>query len=1414
MFSPALNPGPAPPVRNTRRRQRPTSNENTLAQPKTKRMRSSYDDTSFAAPESSPEMDEVKSNRVATLTRRESPKELAGSKREIAVRGKKPKAGDRSSKGDGSVVLTTNDTYTVSKLPALPDHIRTDISAIFGCFKWANGNWTARQHGAIYSDNGYALALTHSHAFVWQYAINIPSPETFTFALPQTSKHASDPLPLGSLVSASASTSEPGLVVVFPSSGKITYWDTISSAATLDLIKVKSNGVSSLIPGMMAGETVSQILNAESAGFVLTFSTGRLAYLRVRDGHGRPNISIQFLRGSSGPLAGGIFGSLRNVLSSSAWRGDIAAVRAGPQEHVGERNVVVATGKGRLQLWNLQRDGQNYLRSEAEGRESIVMAIKKAEPSLGDMLLETFEVLDLTFTPKSMIDDIDAPGAHLLLLTSLTSRRSSYYTLVNVVLNKDQLLVGNVRLLKSYTTPVNVHAISKPRLYLPEPGLVAYAVFDRAVVVLSMAKRPELPELQLRSEAHILPPSFEDVVDFRDDPNVEIVGSGMEEPQGQPHGIEEAKARKYKAKHPAAVLLVRGGGVLRVAATDIDKLASSKAQQVTAKSKLEQAVFFGTMAQNPLSFTGRAELQFTPEEVGAAALELSMDILKSKTPYIPSVPASIEQNLRKRSAALHDLAKHLKVTGVALDRVTRWKLLWDAEKMAAATIIWKNYDARVREQPEGQKRGLFTDLVEHIHEDYKSNPVAEEGELDRVRHYFINDIHDLQLAIPWSWQIIKYSYQDGSKNHATVLETLSQANDVAIGALGGAFDFRTANMDLYGLENEVLRYGILEDGYDGLPEFWTSTYYIAESTRKQADLCDMLLREFWDKPAGENYPEPHVIEKIRLENPTLIDMAIRTNNERIRWVSAQDDPQLQLQAGQLQALQLKSEDKQIQSLADTLDLPDEAMNLAEKHGILSTLASVLMFEVGITADKLRLPGLSQDDFDDLGLRMQALTNRMDKYFAKFGATWANALYEFFVERGLMRQMLDEYQNHREFLTGFLREKPEYAKIGWIHEITREKDYDEAAEMLLNLGLEREQDVWSKKVELSLGKLARIAGQKRSQGNDDAHIVRANQELGLIRIQDQIFQFIYPSIATAIDDKAEVQLALEIHGNKNLKQQVFVSLLEEAMAHLVKHEAMNALTLIDLLTLMGDNSKPLEDDALSYEKYYLALEASRLGISDKEERQLIQRVIWRRCFLRDDWSEVNNTESKDDQQVSEHLRTTALYWTLRTCFKNRIFDKDPTMSPLSPQEVLGACTDELDSRFVRSDASIRERFMGDMQSEDDALKPYINTCRLEKWHQGALDLARQDFRDEVEQETNEGGDMKMAAAALEDMEKSVADNERERAEGFLLSKPRTRAKRPVVKFEGRRSGSGSARSGSGSRSRSRAGEEFRSSVKLY
>lgn len=1156
---------------------------------------------------------------------------------------------------------------------------------------------------------------------------------------------------------------------------------------------------------MFSGEAVIQILNAESAGFILAFSTGRIAYMSVRDGQGRPAISVQFLRGSTRPANSGIFGSIRSVLSTSGLRGDIAAVRAGRLEKVGERNVVVATAKGKIQSWNIHRGGHSSLNAETDAREAIVVAIKETVPALNSLLLESFEILDFTYTPKPAVDPQlngqDDQGVNLLLLASLTDRHNSHYSLVEVVLKRDEFIIGNVRPISSYTTPVARTAISKPRIYLPNPALVAYIVFDRAVVVVSMAKQPVSPDSQLRSESHLLPQTFEDVIDFREDMNVEIIGSGMEEPHGQPPGMEESKSRRYRAKYPAVVLLVRGGGVVRVAATDITKLTSSNAQQVTAKSKLEQAVFFGNVERNPLSFAVRPELQFPTEEVGAAALELSLDILKSRTPYIASVPASIDQNLRKRSAALRDLAHHLNSTGVALDRVTRWKLLWDAEKMAAATLIWKRYDARIKEKPVGQKRGLLAELVEFIHEDYKTEPVSEAGELDRVRHWFINDVWNLEVAVPWAFQVIKYTYQDGQKDHGFVFEILSEANDLVLGALDGAFDFRTRNLELYGLQSEKLEHGILAAGYEGLPDIWTSTIYIVENARKQAELAGLLVKEYWDKPEREGQPNVFLVNKVRQEHSTLIDVAIRTSKERIRWDLVQESPQWQIEGEQIKIAQSAAQDDQLTILATDLGLPDEAINLTEKHEILSTLASILLYELNGSASKLRDTTLPAEETSYWVKRSEILHTRVKHLFNKFGTRWATALYEYEINLGSMSDLLDEYPEQREYLAAFLRSRAEYVKVAWIHEITRERDFDQAAKTLLDLGLQREQDMWSKKIELSMGKLARLAGRDYSQANGilipdgrNSDLVATDNQLALIKIQNQVYDYVLTSIDAAIDEKAELQLALEAHANKLVaRQPTFMRLLEENMAHLIKHEAMDALTLVDLLTLMGDGGRTEEDDQLFRgQQFYLALQASRYGFLSTDEQLLTQRVIWRRCMLRDDWVEVNNTSLKDDEQVKEQSRKTALYLTFRACLKNRessclleilyrmltvggLFDKNSTVRPISPHDVLGACRDELDHRFTRLDASIREMIMKAMQVEDEKLKPYIEKARLDKWYESILDLAKEDSEKELTEETNSGASMKDVENQLAEVERGIAEGERRKAESLLHSKPRYKPK---------------------------------------
>lgn len=107
MFSPAIHEGgPAKGTRSNRRRQRPL-NSDSLEQPKAKRQRVPLTETTFVNPDGPPEMYEVKSDKVnrSGMKRDGIENFTAATRKELSVRSKKPKAGERVSKGDGSTVL-------------------------------------------------------------------------------------------------------------------------------------------------------------------------------------------------------------------------------------------------------------------------------------------------------------------------------------------------------------------------------------------------------------------------------------------------------------------------------------------------------------------------------------------------------------------------------------------------------------------------------------------------------------------------------------------------------------------------------------------------------------------------------------------------------------------------------------------------------------------------------------------------------------------------------------------------------------------------------------------------------------------------------------------------------------------------------------------------------------------------------------------------------------------------------------------------------------------------------------------------------------------------------------------------------------------------------------------------------------
>ena len=109
MFSPSLNEGgPAKGTRSSRRRQRPLSSDASVQQPKAKRQRVPLSEATFVNPDAPPEMFEVKPDNIDVLGRkRDGVEAITAPRKELSVRSKKPKAGERAGKGDGSVTLVS-----------------------------------------------------------------------------------------------------------------------------------------------------------------------------------------------------------------------------------------------------------------------------------------------------------------------------------------------------------------------------------------------------------------------------------------------------------------------------------------------------------------------------------------------------------------------------------------------------------------------------------------------------------------------------------------------------------------------------------------------------------------------------------------------------------------------------------------------------------------------------------------------------------------------------------------------------------------------------------------------------------------------------------------------------------------------------------------------------------------------------------------------------------------------------------------------------------------------------------------------------------------------------------------------------------------------------------------------------------
>ncbi|KAL1584551.1 hypothetical protein WHR41_07019 [Cladosporium halotolerans] len=1288
-------------VRNPRRRQR---NDSDGARTAPRRKRSKISQDAFVSRGDSEDAtpgETIAINGHAHGGPVKSARKLSGAFRDatplvdtdLVVRGGKKNTVKRATRGDGAQLLTQNINYSVKSLPSTPRALKRA---------------GVEFRGSLSTHTGQALAVTRETAYVWEYGSHAPVTNPRIFDLPFPAKE-SEPVPFGALVT-SGMTTDIGLLLISATTGQVVFHESIERAASMGLFQERRPGVEGTLGHIFSGENVSNITSADSAGFIITFSSGRIAQLTLRDIQGKPRIDAQFLRESTQEKSSWS-ATFKGLLGAGAWKLDVAAVHTRSLGPRGQMQVIAATENGVCKIWNLDWSGRAEHRGNIDFREEFFRELKATQSPETHGYTEPIALMDFAIVESAQASQdqevwtvgTDKPIDLLVLVRTGPVDLQQYFLV-------ETSLVGSrpeVRQVIAITTRQGSSTTSSvPKLLLPKPEHTAYVVFDDAIILAATAQSASDPEAQLHDASYIQPETFEDVVYLRKNKDLAFLG---------------AVAEDAKSGQAACVAFVQGAGLVKFSAHDAGQ--SMERSQISVKSKIEQAVFYGMLQDNILDLARHDPKPDSMEEIETAALAISGEILRSETPFIPTLPTSIEANLSRRAQALNALATHLRQTYPPLSRVTMWRLLWDAEKIAAAQHLWQDFEKHLAmATSKGKKKTTLLHEISQFVQDLAPLDLPDEaGPDDRVRAMFVSRISYIEKFMVWSHLIVASVKAERQTTQEDLLRLLSEADDVWLGILETVYQFRTDNAQLYNIHPIKFAEGVLINAkdYEDVDEFWTSSDSMLKEILKMTALARVSAEEVYE--TAETETSAAFAKRIATENPRFVDLICLVYQERINWTRSRGGQRFEEKADQLTVAYEQERHDQIRSLSG-IGQTNAAMVLAEKYRDMNTLTEIIVAESQYLLETSHTALAEEKTF--IETELEEMNARVGRYFNRFGDEWADAFFNQGFSSSQAGHMLQQSQAFwGEFLDRYLRADPARAKICWINDILRSDDYQHAGHALTEAATQQEDRLWSKKVELSLAKLSMLAAEEDQGQNGNAEASRSGKmlesELKVVDIQEKLYRHILPEVLHALDQRAEIELALERFGQRSKSLAMLHRLLEASLAKLLPHQTLELEELIDILTLMDEVQTSNPDTTINGEEYFWALSALNAAapaLSTARFEMLLQ-LIWKRAFLTSDWTAINKSSSKrSGADVEDLLVETAAYRTLYLGTKSGLFDtsKDGNhIRALSPSECLGAACNaaELVHRFG---SDLAEPIAHDNRVQDEKLDQFVSRCRINAW----------------------------------------------------------------------------------------------------
>jgi nuclear pore complex protein Nup133 len=1042
-----------------------------------------------------------------------------------------------------------------------------------------------------------------------------------------------------------------GLVLVYPDSGKITYWENIDSAESLKLFSRGRQGVEGTLK-VSSSEHVVEIVDTETAGVVLLTNSGRLAHITLQDAYGNPHITVSSLAGGG---KGGFFGDLVTVFQSG-WRNRISTVRS--------RQVT----KGRVEIMALQEDGVFKVWETIEGRQPNFVGDYEFSQMVRDSLEELgivqpdqkFGMKFLSFAQvRGISQEVlnDAFALHCIIVAQIDISAKSRLVVLEAMITSSRQSIYRI-------LPITVHNPSKAddstRLLFAGSDETIFIIQGLSVVVVSWPRPTDMVEdgpVQLVKY-------FQDSIRLRDHNSNQILAVSTE---------EYSHPGTHSRRTPSGMLLfTRSSGILKITPTAYNP----KTHSPTAESKLEQKVFFGPVS-NVLDLDDLTSFSFTTEEIEAAALRVSDNILQSNSDLIPQSATLMESHLTLRMKALQDLATHLKKSYPDVSRATRWRLLFDAEKLAAARALWRKHD-EAREAKSAKEISLLEEAIDAAIERHKDDDRSQIDDTDDVRFWFARHVNNLEKLFPISFGLIKNKHRNDNLGTKELLRLVREFNDLVVCTLGTAFEFRQRNAPDYSLEKEDLEDGLLQDGFKGLPKFWTSDYEMIRAVSWSIDLShDVVSAILIKADEAKNMSNAIVTqaEELASRMDIVVKLSCKSYMEGYRWLLDQDSKEDIDKGHEMkETFEQKIRHEQIVALYD-MGQGQKGLALAEEFEDISALSQLSLLE--LDEQKALQPLASK------GKSKQAPTEGLDRiqkqishYFRKFGQEFSSLFYGQQVESHRLADLIDKDLGIDDERTAFLRSDPSCGKLSWINEAVHENDLVQVGNSLMEVAKSRENNVWSKGLELSLAKLAlrSIPGSREpSVAQNDMEteteaavaqqlLLRNERELIIWKIQQQLFAHVRPTVLEAVDEEGALTSIMQTFATETSKNHpALAQLLKLGFSDLISHRTMNAYDLIDVLTLMDQispqsspvepSSSVTEDQSIVGKETNLALKVLNAAVLSPESEDTLARLIWKRCLLRDNWIYLGRTNYKSDRSIDEKLMNTAVFEAIKNGIKD-------------------------------------------------------------------------------------------------------------------------------------------------------------------